>query len=63
MSAEYILHNVGLSRERVGELCEKYGRRVEPARPREVDFTGCRFHRLVERAASSTDSSTEGGVR
>ena len=57
-----ILESLGMTADDVSRLCEKYGRRVEP-RPREVDFTGCRFHRVVERAASSTDSSTEGGVR
>ena len=45
-----ILESLGMTADDVSRLCEKYGRRVEPARPREVDFTG-------------TDSSTEGGVR
>ena len=57
-----ILESLGMTADDVSRLCEKYGRRVEPARPREVDFSGCRFHRVVERAASSTDSSNEGGA-
>ena len=59
-----ILESLGMTADDVSRLCEKYGRRVEPARPREVDFTGCRFHRTVERAASRADSTTtEGGTR
>ena len=58
-----ILESLGMTADDVTRLCEKYGRRVEPARPREVDFTGCRFHRLVERAPSADSTTTEGGVR
>ena len=59
-----ILQSLGMTADDVSRLCEKYGRRVEPARPREVDFTGCCFHRTVERAASRADSTTtEGSAR
>ena len=59
-----ILQSLGMTADDVSRLCEKYGRRVEPARPRPIDLTGCRFHRTVERAASRADSTTtEGGAR
>ena len=60
-----ILQSLGMTADDVSRLCEKYGRRVEPARPRPIDLTGCRFHRVVELAASRADSATttEGGAQ
>ena len=52
MSAAWILHKVGLSRERVGELCDQYGH-AAPATPPPpaLDLRGCRYHRTVRRGA------------
>ena len=49
MSAREILASVGLTADEVRRIAEKY--RAKPQPPPERDLRGCRFVRVVRRAA------------